>query len=117
MQILDGKVVSKVVRDSLKKEISELSSAGKKTPHLAAILVGTNGASETYVASKVKNCEEVGMKSTLIRFDENISEQVLINAVKKLNEDNDVDGILVQFPLPKHISEEKNRNIFNRTSQ
>ncbi len=113
MQILDGKLVSKVVRDSLKKEIADLALKGKKIPHLAAVLVGTNGASETYVASKVKNCEEVGMKSSLIRLDENVDEQQLMDVVKKLNEDNDVDGILVQFPLPKHLSEEKIINIIH----
>ena len=82
-------------------------SAGNKTPHLAAILVGSNGASETYVAGKVRNCEEVGFKSSLIRFDETISEAELINAIKQLNNDDDVDGILVQLPLPKQIDEEK----------
>jgi methylenetetrahydrofolate dehydrogenase (NADP+) / methenyltetrahydrofolate cyclohydrolase len=113
MQILDGKLVSKVVRESLKKQITELISDGKKVPHLAAILVGTNGASETYVASKVKNCEEIGVKSTLIRFEENITEEILMNAIEKLNRDDDVDGILVQFPLPKQISEEKIIDLIN----
>jgi methylenetetrahydrofolate dehydrogenase (NADP+) / methenyltetrahydrofolate cyclohydrolase len=107
MQILDGKIVSQSVKDSLKTKTDLLKAAGKKTPHLAAILIGNNGASETYVASKVKTCEEIGFKSTLLRLDENITEQELVAAIEKLNNDADVDGILVQLPLPKQISEEK----------
>src|SRR6218665_1068978 len=107
MQILDGKVVSQAVKNSLKEKTTSLIQNGKKAPHLAAILVGSNGASETYVASKVKNCEEIGFKSSLIRFDENIDEQTLFSTIEKLNADDDVDGILVQLPLPKQISEEK----------
>lgn len=107
MQILDGKIVSQAVKNTVKEKTSVFKNDGKKTPHLAAILVGTNGASETYVASKVKNCEEVGFKSSLIRFDENIVEAALIAAIEKLNNDDDVDGILVQLPLPKQIDEEK----------
>lgn len=87
--------------------------AGKKTPHLAAVLVGNNGASETYVASKVKNCEEVGFKSSLIRFEESVSESELIRAIQKLNNDDDVDGILIQLPLPKQINEETILNIIH----
>lgn len=113
MQILDGKIVSQAVKDSIKEKTAALKKEGKKTPHLAAVLVGTNGASETYVASKVKSCEEVGFKSTLIRLDENIEETVLIEAIEKLNNDADVDGILVQLPLPKQISEEKIINIIH----
>lgn len=107
MQILDGKIVSQSVKVKVKEKVTLCKKEGKKTPHLAAVLVGTNGASETYVASKVKNCDEVGFKSSLIRFDENISEKELITAIEKLNNDNDVDGILVQLPLPKQIIEEK----------
>jgi methylenetetrahydrofolate dehydrogenase (NADP+) / methenyltetrahydrofolate cyclohydrolase len=107
MQILDGKIVSQSVKDLLKTKTDLLKAAGKKTPHLAAILIGNNGASETYVASKVKTCEEIGFKSTLLRFDENIAEQELVAAIERLNNDADVDGILVQLPLPKQISEEK----------
>jgi methylenetetrahydrofolate dehydrogenase (NADP+) / methenyltetrahydrofolate cyclohydrolase len=107
MQILDGKIVSQSVKDLLKTKTDLLKAAGKKTPHLAAILIGTNGASETYVASKVKTCGEIGFKSTLLRLDENIAEQELVAAIEKLNNDADVDGILVQLPLPKQISEEK----------
>ena len=107
MQILDGKIVSQAVKNSLKEKVALLKEKEKKTPHLAAVLIGNNGASETYVASKVKSCEEVGFKSTLIRLDENIEEAVLVDTIEKLNNDPDVDGILVQLPLPKQISEEK----------
>jgi methylenetetrahydrofolate dehydrogenase (NADP+)/methenyltetrahydrofolate cyclohydrolase len=107
MQILDGKTVSQAVKEKVKKKTMLFKNAGNKTPHLAAILVGSNGASETYVSSKVRNCEEVGFKSSLIRFDETISETELIDAIKQLNNDDDVDGILVQLPLPKQIDEEK----------
>ncbi|MEP7254278.1 MAG: tetrahydrofolate dehydrogenase/cyclohydrolase catalytic domain-containing protein [Ferruginibacter sp.] len=113
MQILDGKIVSQSVKDKVKEKVSLFKKEGKKMPHLVAILIGTNGASETYVASKVKNCEEVGFKSSLIRFDENIAEAELITAIEKLNNDNDVDGILVQLPLPKQINEEKIINIIH----
>ncbi len=107
MQILDGKIVSQSVKDSLKEKTAQLKAQGKKTPHLAAVLIGNNGASETYVASKVKSCEEVGYKSTLIRLDSDVEESILINTIEQLNSDADVDGILVQLPLPKQINEEK----------
>ncbi|MEI7965171.1 MAG: tetrahydrofolate dehydrogenase/cyclohydrolase catalytic domain-containing protein [Chitinophagaceae bacterium] len=107
MQILDGKIVSQAVKDDLIKKLALHHAEGKKTPHLAAVLVGTNGASETYVASKVKNCAETGFKSTLIRLDENVTEEVLLENIERLNADADVDGILVQLPLPKHFNEEK----------
>ena len=113
MQILDGKVVSQAVKDSIKEKTATLKGQEKKTPHLAAVLVGNNGASETYVASKVKSCEEVGFKSTLIRLDADIKEAALIGAVEQLNNDTDVDGILVQLPLPKQISEEKIINLIH----
>jgi methylenetetrahydrofolate dehydrogenase (NADP+) / methenyltetrahydrofolate cyclohydrolase len=113
MEILDGKLVSQSVKDDIKTKIDALKLQGKKIPHLAAVLVGTDGASETYVASKVKNCEEVGMKSTLIRLDTNANEQTLIETVEKLNADNDIDGILVQLPLPKQINEQKIINIID----
>ncbi|MBP6288113.1 MAG: bifunctional 5,10-methylene-tetrahydrofolate dehydrogenase/5,10-methylene-tetrahydrofolate cyclohydrolase [Ferruginibacter sp.] len=106
-------MVSQSVKDRVKEKVILFKKAGKKTPHLAAVLVGTNGASETYVASKVKNCEEVGFKSSLIRFDENISESALIASIEELNNDDDVDGILVQLPLPKQINEEKIINIIH----
>ena len=113
MQILDGKIVSESVKEKIKQKMLQFKSNGNKTPHLAAVLVGSNGASETYVASKVKNCEAVGFKSSLIRFDENISESELITAIEKLNNDKDIDGILVQLPLPKQINEEKIINLIN----
>ena len=107
MQILDGKIVSQSVLNNLKEETIRWKEKNGKTPHLAAILVGNNGASETYVASKVKHCEAIGFKSTLIRLEEDVEEKNLIAAINNLNEDDDVDGILVQLPLPKQIDEEK----------
>ena len=107
MQILDGKVASQAIRDDLKEKVAALKALGKRPPHLAAILVGTNGASETYVASKIKNCEEIGFESSLIRLNENAPEKELVKAIEKLNEDDGVDGILVQLPLPKSFDEEK----------
>jgi methylenetetrahydrofolate dehydrogenase (NADP+)/methenyltetrahydrofolate cyclohydrolase len=107
MQLLDGNLVSKATRDELKISVAQRISEGKKVPHLAAILVGNNGASETYIANKVKTCEEIGFKSTLIRLEETISEFKLLNIIEDLNNDLDVDGILVQLPLPSHISDEK----------
>jgi methylenetetrahydrofolate dehydrogenase (NADP+)/methenyltetrahydrofolate cyclohydrolase len=107
MKLLDGKLVSQAVKDDLKTKTSQLREKGGKIPHLAAILVGNNGASETYVASKVKSCEEIGFRSTLTRLEEQISEAELLQQIKQLNDDADVDGILVQLPLPKHISEQK----------
>ena len=107
MQILDGKKAAQAIKDELKIDVAQLAVEGKKIPHLAAILVGTNGASETYVGAKVKACEEVGLKSTLVRFDADISENKLLDAIYDLNGNPDIDGILVQLPLPKHISDEK----------
>ncbi len=107
MIILDGKVVAASVKETMKAKTNVLKNENKKAPHLAAILIGSNGASETYVASKVKTCDEIGFKSTLLRFDEDITEILLLQTIGNLNIDNDVDGILVQLPLPKHISEEK----------
>ncbi|MBS1742165.1 MAG: bifunctional methylenetetrahydrofolate dehydrogenase/methenyltetrahydrofolate cyclohydrolase FolD [Bacteroidetes bacterium] len=111
MKILDGKLVSQSVKDELKKQVDALIARNKKVPHLAAVLVGTNGASETYVASKIKNCAETGFKSSLVRLNEDVAESDLIEAIEKLNNDEDVDGILVQLPLPKHINEEKIINL------
>lgn len=106
MQILDGKLVSKAIKDQIAVQVAELKAQGKKIPHLAAILVGNDGASETYVASKVKSCAEIGYNSTLLRFDSQISEKHLLDNINMLNENPDIDGILVQLPLPKHINEE-----------
>ncbi|MEO7766439.1 MAG: tetrahydrofolate dehydrogenase/cyclohydrolase catalytic domain-containing protein, partial [Ferruginibacter sp.] len=111
MQILDGKIVSQAVKDIVKEKTALLKASGKKAPHLAAVLVGSDGASETYVASKVKSCEEIGFTSTLLRLDATVPESVLVAAIEKLNADDDVDGILVQLPLPKHICEEKIINL------
>jgi methylenetetrahydrofolate dehydrogenase (NADP+) / methenyltetrahydrofolate cyclohydrolase len=106
MKILDGKKAAQAIKDELKIDVAQRANEGKKKPHLAAILVGNNGASETYVAAKVKACEETGFKSTLIRFEAEISENKLLEKIEELNTDPDVDGILVQLPLPKHISDE-----------
>jgi len=106
MQILDGKKAAQAIKEQLKLNTAQLLAGGKKIPHLVAILVGNDGASETYVAAKVKACEEVGFKSTLIRFEETTSEMKLLEQIRELNTDPDVDGILVQLPLPKHISDE-----------
>jgi len=107
MQLLEGKVASSAIKDDLKNKISTLASEGKKIPHLAAILVGNDPASETYVASKVKNCKEVGIASSLFKYETSITEEELLEKIKELNNDTEIDGILVQVPLPKHISEKK----------
>lgn len=107
MQLLDGKLVSAAVKEEIKQQAILHKNNGGKQPHLAAILVGNNGASETYVASKVKNCSDVGFKSSLVRLEENVSETELLATIEQLNTNADVDGILVQLPLPKHIHEEK----------
>ncbi|MGN6294758.1 MAG: bifunctional 5,10-methylenetetrahydrofolate dehydrogenase/5,10-methenyltetrahydrofolate cyclohydrolase [Chitinophagaceae bacterium] len=107
MQILDGKKAAQAIKDELKISVAQRANDGKKIPHLAAILVGNNGASETYVAAKVKACEETGFKSTLIRLEADISENRLLETIEDLNSNPDVDGILVQLPLPRHISEKK----------
>lgn len=107
MQILDGKAASRAIMLDLQKKTEAFIKAGKRPPHLAAILIGNNGASETYVASKVRTCAEIGFESTLLRFPEIITEDALLKEIDTLNQNEKVDGILVQLPLPKHISEEK----------
>jgi len=107
MQLLDGKKLSEELKLEIAKEVEQLKATGIKQPHLAAILVGNDGGSLTYVGHKVKACEQVGFKSTLLHFDDTITEDFLLNEVKKLNEDNDVDGFIVQLPLPKHINADK----------
>ena len=107
MQMLDGKLVSASIQDSLKLNTAALKAEGKKTPHLAAVLVGNNGASETYVGAKVKACAAIGFKSTMLRLEDSVTEIRLLALIEELNADPDVDGILVQLPLPKHISEER----------
>ena len=113
MQILDGKTVANAVKEQIIVEAIAYKNATGHSPHLAAILIGNNGASETYVASKIKNCADVGFKSTLIRFDATATEKEITEAVIKLNEDDDVNGILVQLPLPKHINEASIINLIN----
>lgn len=106
MQLIDGKKISNEIKLEIAQEVKKIKNKGEKVPHLAAILVGHDGGSETYVANKVKSCEEVGFKSTLIRFDENVSEKELLAKVNELNKDIDVDGFIVQLPIPKHINEQ-----------
>jgi len=107
MLVLDGKISSAAVKASLLEQTSALKAAGKRTPHLAAILVGNDGASETYVASKVRNCEETGFESSLFRFEASVTEAELLAQIEALNTNENVDGILVQLPLPKHIDDAK----------
>ena len=107
MELLDGKLASQAIKDALTLQVAQLTTEGKKVPHLAAVLVGNNGASETYVGAKVKACAEIGFKSTLVRLEDGVSENRLLNVIEDLNNDVDIDGILVQLPLPKHISDEK----------
>ncbi|TKG95566.1 bifunctional methylenetetrahydrofolate dehydrogenase/methenyltetrahydrofolate cyclohydrolase FolD [Puteibacter caeruleilacunae] len=107
MILIDGKKCSKELRQEIANEVTEFVAAGGKQPHLAAVLVGHDGGSETYVAAKIKACEEVGFKSTLIRYEDDVTEEELLAKVDELNNDADLDGYIVQLPLPKHISEEK----------
>ena len=107
MELLSGKLVSEKVLAKIAEEVKKIKESGKRAPHLAAILVGNDGASETYVNSKVKHCGMIGFESTLLRFDENVSEGELLAAVHKLNNDDNIDGFIVQLPLPKHIDEKK----------
>lgn len=107
MQLLDGKVVSQHIKEEIRKQVQELLWAGKRPPHLVAILVGQNPASKAYVGSKVKTCAELGFESTLITYEEGVSEQELLDKIHEFNSNTEVDGILVQLPLPKHISENK----------
>lgn len=107
MQIIDGKKISAEIKAEIALEVKKIRQEGGKIPHLAAVLVGHDGGSETYVASKVTDCEEVGFKSTLIRYEDNVSESELLAKVNELNNDADIDGFIVQLPLPKHISENK----------
>ena len=107
MTLIDGKAISAQIKQEIAAEVAEIVAKGGKRPHLAAILVGHDGGSETYVAHKVKACGECGFKSTLIRFEADVTEEELLAKVRELNEDADVDGFIVQLPLPKHISEQK----------
>ncbi|MBL7755521.1 MAG: bifunctional methylenetetrahydrofolate dehydrogenase/methenyltetrahydrofolate cyclohydrolase FolD [Chitinophagaceae bacterium] len=107
MQLLDGKVVSEHIKSEIKKQVEERTWAGKRPPHLVAILVGENPASKAYVSSKVKTCAELGFESTLVTYDEHVTEEELLAKIQYFNKDAQVDGILVQLPLPAHISENK----------
>ncbi len=107
MTLIDGKATAAAIKAEIAGRVEELVAAGKKRPHLAAILVGHDGGSETYVANKVKACEVCGFKSSLFRYEDTVSEEELLSKVRELNEDDDVDGFIVQLPLPKHISEQK----------
>jgi methylenetetrahydrofolate dehydrogenase (NADP+) / methenyltetrahydrofolate cyclohydrolase len=107
MQLLEGKKVSEELLEELKVEVDKLAAEGKKIPHLAVILVGNNPASETYVGSKVKTCERIGFKATLIRLADTVEEAELLDKIQELNEDPEIDGFIVQSPLPKHISDDK----------
>lgn len=106
-QLINGKEVSEKVLEEIKQEVIQLKQAGKKTPHLAAVLVGNDPASMAYVNSKIKACEKVGVTSTLVKFETDITEQTLLDKINELNNDADVDGYIVQLPLPKHITEQK----------
>ena len=107
MQLIDGKATAMAIRQEIAQRVKEIVAKGGKQPHLAAILVGHDGGSETYVAAKVKACGECGFKSSLIRFESDVTEEDLLNKVQELNDDPDVDGFIVQLPLPRHISEQK----------
>ncbi|MBF6628544.1 MAG: bifunctional methylenetetrahydrofolate dehydrogenase/methenyltetrahydrofolate cyclohydrolase FolD [Proteiniphilum sp.] len=107
MKLIDGKAVAAEIKKEIAEEVSQIIASGGKRPHLAAVLVGHDGGSETYVANKVRSCEEVGFQSTLIRYEEDVTEAELLACVNRLNDDPDIDGFIVQLPLPQHISEEK----------
>jgi len=107
MQIIDGKAISEQLKQEIAAEVAQITADGGKRPHLAAILVGHDGGSETYVAAKVKACETCGFKSTLIRYEADVTEEELLGKVDELNKDADIDGFIVQLPLPKHIDEQK----------
>ncbi|HEY6143807.1 MAG TPA: tetrahydrofolate dehydrogenase/cyclohydrolase catalytic domain-containing protein [Flavobacterium sp.] len=107
MQILDGKKTSEDIKNEIAAEVAQMKADGQKVPHLAAVIVGNNGASLTYVGSKVKSCQQIGFESTLVALPDTISEADLLAKIKELNEDDNLDGYIVQLPLPKHIDEEK----------
>ncbi|HNU78867.1 MAG TPA: tetrahydrofolate dehydrogenase/cyclohydrolase catalytic domain-containing protein, partial [Prolixibacteraceae bacterium] len=107
MKIIDGKKIAADIKAEIAAEVGKIKTAGRRPPHLAAILVGHDGGSESYVAHKIRDCEEVGFTSTLIRFEEDVREEVLLEAVDRLNRDREIDGFIVQLPLPPHIDEQK----------
>lgn len=107
MTLLDGKKVSNDIKDEIAEQVKQMKSNGEKVPHLAAVLVGTDGASMTYVGAKVKACERIGFESTLIELPEETTEEELLKQINDLNTNDDIDGFIVQLPLPKHIDEQK----------
>lgn len=107
MVLIDGNKVSAEIKQEIAAEVAAMVNEGKKQPHLAAVLVGHDGGSETYVAYKIKDCEAVGFKSSLVRYEDDVTEAELLAKIRELNEDDDLDGFIVQLPLPKHISEQK----------
>ena len=107
MQLIDGKAISEQIKQEIAAEVAERVARGEKRPHLAAILVGHDGGSETYVANKVKACEVCGFISSLIRFESDVTEETLLAEIERLNQDTDVDGFIVQLPLPRHINEQR----------
>ena len=107
MQIIDGKATAEAIKAEIAEEVRQIVSNGGRAPHLAAILVGHDGGSETYVKNKVLACERCGFESTLVRFEEDVTEEELLQCVDKFNKDESVDGFIVQLPLPKHIDEQK----------
>lgn len=107
MQLLDGKATARSIKDEIAEEVEMMKKGGLRVPHLVAVLVGHDGGSESYVAYKIKDCEEVGFRSSLIRYEDDVAEEELLKCVNDLNNDPEVDGFIVQLPLPKHISEEK----------
>ena len=107
MELIDGKEISAQIKLEIAEEVKKIVSSGGKRPHLAAVLVGHDGGSETYVAHKVKACEQVGFESTLIRYEDDITEKELVKKVNELNNNKEIDGFIVQLPLPTHISENK----------
>lgn len=107
MQLIDGKAVAAAIKKEIAEEVQKLTAAGGKQPHLAAVLVGHDGGSETYVKNKVLACEQCGFKSTLIRFEDDVTQETLLACVESLNNDPDIDGFIVQLPLPKHIDEQR----------
>ncbi|MCK5137088.1 MAG: bifunctional 5,10-methylene-tetrahydrofolate dehydrogenase/5,10-methylene-tetrahydrofolate cyclohydrolase [Bacteroidales bacterium] len=106
MKIIDGKATARAIKEEIKAEVDIMISAGHRNPHLAAILVGHDGGSETYVAYKIKDCKDVGFKSSLVRFEDDVAEEVLLEKIRELNNDDELDGFIVQLPLPSHINEQ-----------
>ncbi|HEY6160646.1 MAG TPA: tetrahydrofolate dehydrogenase/cyclohydrolase catalytic domain-containing protein, partial [Bacteroidia bacterium] len=107
MTVIDGKKISEEIQQEIAEQVSKMKAAGMRVPHLAAVLVGNDGASETYVGGKVKACEKVGFNSTLVRLAASVSEKELLDKINELNRDENIDGFIVQLPLPAHISERK----------